>query len=148
MSCSFKKFTVSFRPASFKEDSTSALFILQGQVNGLEGRAREAEQNFRNLHHQSSIEIQNLSHQNEALARQVNEMQMLLHSRQNPTDELKAELESAKQTHAAELNNLHSQIGMRTKEIAQLKQQVHRNHNSFYRVLYCVNCTVPVTRHH
>ena len=94
----------------------------------MEGRAREAEQNFRNLHHQSSIEIQNLSHQNQELARQVNEMNMVFRQNQS-SEELKAELDSVKAAHAAELANLHSQIGLRQKEVGALKQQVQEVHS-------------------
>jgi len=98
----------------------------QNQINALEMAKREAEQNFRNFSHQSNYEIQNLGQQNEQLARQVNEFQMVLRSRQQTAEEsqeLKAELDNAKAAHSAEINSLHSQIGHRSNEVAQLKQQ-------------------------
>jgi len=94
---------------------------LQNQNKGLEMGKREAEQNFMNLNQHSSYEISNLSHQKDQFARQVNELQMMIRSRSNADDEIKAELGAA---HASEINNLHSQINLRSSEASQLKKQL------------------------
>jgi len=93
------------------------------RINGMERAKMEVDQNLATLSHRHNYDVQNLTHQIQEQMRQISDLNGHLAAFRNrpDPDSVRAELEQA---HSNELNNLHSQLSMRTNELASMKQQV------------------------
>lgn len=93
------------------------------RINGMERAKMEVDQNLATLSHRHNYDVQNLTHQIQEQMRQISDLNGHLAAFRNrpDPDSVRAELERA---HSNELNNLHSQLSMRTNELASMKQQV------------------------
>jgi len=93
------------------------------RINGMERAKMEVDQNLATLSHRHNYDVQNLTHQIQEQMRQISDLNGHLAAFRNrpAPEDVRAELEQA---HSNELNNLHSQLSMRTNELASMKQQV------------------------